>query len=283
MNYNVNQKGESMERLKLGLIVGFQPDIFKVFEKVKSLGIPTCQLSLCAEEAIEKLNPAEVKRCAEEYKVEISCVFVGFKGQIFNLKDGPETVGFIPPQHRERRISLAKEISDMVKEMGVDYLASHVGFIPDDEEEPLYKSFLPDMKDFLTHCKKNNQIFCFETGQELPSTLKRTIEDLKMENTGINLDPANLILYGKANPLDAVEIFGKYVKGMHAKDGIWPDKGEVLGKEVPLGEGMVNFPLLLRRLKKLGYKRPVTIEREIGGEEQIRDVKKGIKFLEPFL
>ena len=184
---------------------------------------------------------------------------------------------------RERRISLAKEISDMVKEMGVDYLASHVGFIPDDEEDPLYKSFLPAMKDFLTHCKKNNQIFCFETGQELPSTLKRTIEDLKMENTGINLDPANLILYGKANPLDAVEIFGKYVKGMHAKDGIWPDKGEVLGKEVPLGEGMVNFPLLLRRLKKLGYKRPVTIEREIGGEEQIRDIKKAIKFLEPFL
>ncbi len=134
------------------------------------------------------------------------------------------------------------------------------------------------MKEFIEKCRKNGQIFCFETGQELPSTLKRTIIDIGLDNTGINLDPANLILYGKANPIDAVEIFGQYVKSIHGKDGLWPNRDECLGKEVPVGQGQVNFPLLLRRLKKAGFNGPVIIEREISGEKQIEDIKKAVEF-----
>jgi L-ribulose-5-phosphate 3-epimerase len=139
------------------------------------------------------------------------------------------------------------------------------------------------MKKVIEKCKENNQIFCFETGQELPSTLKRTIIDIGLDNVGINLDPANLILYGKANPLDAVEIFGEYVKSMHGKDGLWPNRDEYLGREVPIGEGMVNFPVLLRRLKKKGFNGPIIIEREISGERQIEDIKKAINYLTPYL
>jgi len=126
-------------------------------------------------------------------------------------------------------------------------------------------------------------MFCFETGQELPSTLKRTILDLKMDNLGINLDPANLVLYGMANPLDAAEIFGEYVKGLHAKDGLWPNRDEYLGKETALGEGRVRFELLIPRLKKKGFRGPVTIEREISGDRQIEDIKKAMCLLEPYL
>ena len=272
-----------MEKLKLGLIVGLKENIYETFEKVKSFNIPTCQVSILAEEVLGKVNPRKVREIAEEMGIEISCVFFVFKNQFYNLKDGPETIGLVVPKYREERLKLSKEVSDFAKEMGVNYIATHAGFIPDDETDPIYKSFLPVMKDLLEYCKKNNQIFCFETGQELPSTLKRTILDLGMENVGINLDPANLILYGKANPIDAVEIFGEFVKGFHAKDGLWPNRGEILGQEVPVGEGMVNFPLLLRRLKEKGYNRPITIEREISGEKQIEDIKKAIKFLTPLL
>jgi len=271
-----------MEKLKLGLIVGLREDLYEPFAKVKSFGIPTCQVSFLAED-IEKFNPQKVREVSDEFGIEISCVFFVFKNQFYNLKDGPKTMGLVAPEYRKERLKLSKEVSDFVKEMGVNYIATHIGFIPDDENDPVYKSFIPVMKELLVHCKRNNQIFCFETGQELPSTLKRTIIDLGMENVGINLDPANLILYGKANPLDAIEIFGKYVKGMHAKDGLWPNRNEVLGIEVPLGEGMVNFPVLLRRLKKMGYNRPVTIEREISGEKQKEDIKKAIEYLSPYL
>jgi sugar phosphate isomerase/epimerase len=104
-----------------------------------------------------------------------------------------------------------------------------------------------------------------------------------LDNVGVNLDPANLVLYGKANPVDSLDVFGQYVEGMHAKDGLYPTNGRELGKEVPLGEGKVDFPVLIERLKGYGFKGPITIEREISGGQQIIDIRKGIELLTPLL
>ncbi|MCM8765221.1 MAG: sugar phosphate isomerase/epimerase, partial [Candidatus Omnitrophica bacterium] len=241
-----------------------------------------CQMSFVAEN-MPLFDPLKIKMKAAQYGIEIFSVFLLFKGQIFNLKDGPATMGFVAPNFRPERLKLALEFSDFVREMETKYIVSHVGFIPDDEQDPVYRSFIPVMKEFVEKCRSNGQIFCFETGQELPSTLKRTITDIGFDNTGINLDPANLILYGKANPIDAIEIFGRYVKSIHGKDGLWPNRDEYLGKEVPVGEGMVNFPLLLKRLKNLGFEGPIIIEREISGEKQISDIRKAIEFFSKIL
>ena len=274
-----------MDKIKLGLIVGLSTNnnIAASFEKVASLNIPTCQVSCTAEAIVGKLKPEEIRKAADGAGVEISSFFLLFEGQVFNLKDGPVTMGFIPERYRRERLKLAKIYSDMVGAMGVKSITSHVGFIPDDEKDPLYRSFIPVMREFTEYCAKNGQIFCFETGQELPSTLKRTIRDIGTGNIGINLDPANLILYGMANPVDAVEIFGEYVRGFHAKDGLWPNRDEYLGHETPLGKGCVRFDLILSRLKAKGFRGPVTIEREISGKQQIFDIKKAMKLLEPFL
>jgi sugar phosphate isomerase/epimerase len=131
----------------------------------------------------------------------------------------------------------------------------------------------------IDHCRKNGQKFLFETGQETPVTLLRLIEDLGGTDIGVNLDTANLILYGKANPVDALEVLGKYVYDIHAKDGLYPTDGRHLGKEMPLGQGKVDFPRFITRLKELGYDGPITIEREIGGEQQRRDIQEAVKFL----
>ena len=100
-----------------------------------------------------------------------------------------------------------------------------------------------------------------------------------MDNVGVNLDPANLILYGKANPVDALDTIGTYVRDVHAKDGCYPTDGRALGRETALGEGQVNFPALIAKLKTLGYDGPVTVEREIDGEQQIADILKAKKLL----
>jgi sugar phosphate isomerase/epimerase len=171
----------------------------------------------------------------------------------------------------------------MVKEIGIRSITSHIGFIPDEPKDPVYISFIDTMKDLANHLLKNGQTLAFETGQELPSTLKRTILDVGTGNLFVNLDPANLILYGKAYPLDAAEILGEYIRGMHAKDGIWPNRDEKLGHEKPLGEGDVNFPVLMPLVKSKGFRGPITIEREIRGPQQTEDIKKAIKFLEPYL
>ena len=133
------------------------------------------------------------------------------------------------------------------------------------------------------HLKQNGQYLLFETGQETPVTLLRCFETVGMDNLGINLDTANLILYGKANPVDALDVFGKYVRNLHAKDGRYPVNGHDLGEETRLGEGKVDFRALFSRLKELGYDSHVTIEREISGPQQLSDILDAKNYLQAII
>ena len=139
----------------------------------------------------------------------------------------------------------------------------------------------------VAKCKENGQNFLFETGQETPVTLKRAIQDIEKAlgkgNVGINLDPANLLMYGKANPVDALEVFGEYVMGIHGKDGKYPTDGHHLGDEVPLGQGKVNYPAFIAKLKEVGYEGDITIEREIDGDEQKKDIRMAKDLLDKLI
>jgi sugar phosphate isomerase/epimerase len=152
--------------------------------------------------------------------------------------------------------------------------------LPENPSSEEYRAMIPCLRDICEHMKNNGQFFLFETGQETPVTLRRTIEDIGTGNAGVNLDVANLILYGKANPIDALGIIGEYVKNIHAKDGHYPTSGKELGKEVSLGKGAVNFPLLAQKLKAMNYSGDITIEREVSGDEQKRDILEAKKYLE---
>ena len=133
------------------------------------------------------------------------------------------------------------------------------------------------------HCAANGQMFLMETGQETPTTMARAIQDVAQPNLGVGLDTANLILYGKANPVDAVDIIGPHVRSMHAKDGRWPTDPMKLGEEVLIGTGLVDFKSVFTKLQRLGYTGAVTIEREISGPQQIADVKQEKAYLERIL
>ena len=133
------------------------------------------------------------------------------------------------------------------------------------------------------YCKSNGQQFRCETGQETPITLLRAIQDVAMDNLGVNFDVANLILYGKADPAEAADILGPYVQGVHAKDGLYPTDPHKLGREVPIGQGKVRFAEIVAKLKKFGYRNPLTIEREIRGPKQTADILASKGYLEKLL
>ena len=120
-----------------------------------------------------------------------------------------------------------------------------------------------------------------ETGQETPTTMSRAILDVNQPNLGVGLDTANLILYGKANPVDAVDIIGAHVRSVHAKDGMWPTDPMKLGKEVLIGTGRVDILQVFSKLQKLGYQGAITIQRETSGPQQMEDVKHEKLYLEP--
>ena len=158
-------------------------------------------------------------------------------------------------------------------------MATHAGFLPECPSDPQYPGVLDSLRAIAIRCRENGQYFLFETGQETPTTILRVIEDVGTGNLGVNLDPANLLMYGKANPVDSLRIIGKYVRDVHAKDGEYPTCGRELGVEKPLGEGSVNFPALIKGLKECGYDGAITIEREISGEKQLADIKRAIEIL----
>lgn len=273
-----------MSKIKLGVMVYLSKNVNEEFKKVQEMGFATCQLccweeSMFSEEYVELVN-----RASRENNIEVSAFWCGWGGpKVWDFYSGPSTLGLVPQAYRFDRMKTLIKGADFAKSIGVTDVVTHVGFIPETPHDPDYRGVLEAVKFVAEHCRRNGQFFLFETGQETPITLKRLIEDIGLDNLGINLDPANLLLYGKANPVDALDVFGEYVRGVHAKDGEYPTNGKYLGEEKPLGEGRVNFEALIGKLKKLGYKGALTIEREISGENQIKDIQKGKKLLEEII
>jgi L-ribulose-5-phosphate 3-epimerase len=171
----------------------------------------------------------------------------------------------VPLENREARIERLKQGTDFCKAAGIPAVHAHFGFIPEDPKDILYLEFIKTMKPLGEYALKQGIDIYFETGQETPVTLLRAITDIGTGNLFVNYDTANLVMYGKANPLDGLKVIGKYVKALHAKDGTYPVNPNELGKEVPIPGGEVNFPAVISYLKKLGFDGSITIECELAG------------------
>jgi L-ribulose-5-phosphate 3-epimerase len=268
-------------KMRLGVILGISPDPDAAIRRVKELGFPTCQVS---PGAVDGEMAARLRKALDHYGVEASAVVAGGPGpEIYNFYQGPQTIGLVPRATRAARIQRRKDVSDFARKAGIPALMGHCGFIPEDPNDPMYAEAIAAIRECAAYCKNNGQRFNCETGQETPITLVRAIRDVGLDNVGVNFDVANLILYGKANPADAVDILGPYVQGVHAKDGLYPTDPKALGKEVAIGQGKVDFPVILEKLKKLGYTNPVTIEREIRGDKQTADILAAKAYLEKLI
>ena len=183
-------------------------------------------------------------------------------------------------QGAQARVEELKQAALFAKKIGVTDIATHAGFLPENPTDEKYEGVVSALREICAFYKENGINFLFETGQETPVTVLRTIKKIGLDNVFINFDTANLILYGKGNPVDALRVFGKYVRNTHIKDGVFPEgDGMLLGKETPVGEGLADIPTVLKMLKELGYEGAYTIEREITGEEQKRDIAKTAAFL----
>ena len=172
---------------------------------------------------------------------------------------------------------------DFASKIGVSRVATHVGFLPENMNDPKYIDIVSALRHIAWKCKEKNICFLFETGQETPVTLLRVLEEIGTDNVGINMDTANLILYGKANSADAITVFGKYVMDTHIKDGFYPTNGKELGREVKVGDGMANIPEVIKRLKAVNYTGNYIIEREISGDQQTKDIKETLEYLKKIL
>ena len=271
---------------KLGVLISLssKKDVDEEFKKVKDMGFECCQITVWNMELYNDKYAEALRNASEKYNVEISTIWAGWSGlKEWNFTAGPTTLGIVPPAYRMKRTEEIIKGADFAVKVGVPRIATHAGFLPENMNDPEYLAVVACLRYIAKECKARGIDFLFETGQETPITLLRVIEDIGMDNVGINMDTANLILYGKANSADAITVFGKYVKDTHIKDGLYPTNGKALGKEVKVGEGMANIPEVVRRLKEVGYTGNYIIEREISGEQQTKDIADTLVYLRNIL
>ena len=256
------------------------------FRTVRDLGFSACFLSL--DKYIGSFTPAlamQYRDLLNKYQLTATTVeVVGPPPLAWNFTEGPRTIGLVPPKTRAARIDALRQVSDFAYLVGIPQVQTHCGFIPEDPGDPLYSPAVEAIRTVAKHCQGNGQQFLMETGQETPITVLRVLRDVKMPNLGVGLDTANLVLYGKASPVEAIDVLGPYIKSVHAKDGLWPGKDpDQLGEEVLLGKGVVDFRTVFTKLKRLGYTGTISIERETSGAQQIADVRQEKAFLERVL
>ena len=163
-------------------------------------------------------------------------------------------------------------------------IVTHTGFIPDDPAAEAHIGVVDSLKILCTELGERGQSFSFETGEELPLTLNIVMNEISLPNVGVNFDPANLISGGRGNPCDAMELLGSRIFGMHAKDAIPAKFGETGGKQVPIGEGRVDFYNLLKQLFAAGYEGDIFIEHEIKNRpDRDADIRKSKAYLEAMI
>jgi len=264
--------------MQLGLIVWAGENPESVIRKVHDFGFPTCQVGM---DSFEPALVTRLRAALDRDHIQATSLVTGGPGpETWDFYQGPLTIGLVPRPYRDARIARLKQASDFAKRCGIPAVQTHCGFIPENPNNPLYKEAVHAIRTVAAYCRQNGQGFRCETGQETPITLYRAIQDVGLDNVGLNFDAANLILYGKANPVDALDILGPLVRGVHAKDGLYPTNPRQLGHEVPIGQGKVNFPAFIKRLKEVGYRGPLTIEREISGPRQAQDIRASKTYLE---
>ena len=272
--------------MKIGTCVNFTAisEMEGKFATLRNNGFDSCQLLSWHPATWTDENAAVLNTLTEKYGVTISAFWCGWEGPAdWNFYEGQLTLGLVPPEYRQMRIQNLCDGADFAKKLGVTDVITHMGYIPENPYDPNWGGFCIAVRTVARHLKANGQFLLFETGQETPVTMLRCFETVGCDNLGINLDTANVILYGKANPVDALEVFGKYVRNLHAKDGCWPTNGRELGRETAIGQGKVNFNALFAKLHELGYDSWVTIEREIEGGQQLTDILAGRAYLQAII
>ncbi|MCO5236196.1 MAG: sugar phosphate isomerase/epimerase [Chitinophagaceae bacterium] len=272
------KKNKGEDAISLGIIArADNPE--EDLKIVRDLGFPTCQLN------VKEYSPELAKRLRatlEKYYISpVTLICMGPGVYTYNFKEGPSTIGLIPRETRPARIKRLKEGIDFCKAAGIPAVHAHFGFIPENPDDVLYVEFIALMKDLGAYSLKNGIDIYFETGQETPVTLLRAIEDIGTGNLYVNCDLANLVLYGKANPLDGVKMLAKYIRSFHAKDGLYPTDPYKLGKEVLIPNGEVKFPEIIAFLKSINFKGNITLECELSGtnSDYISKTKKYLETL----
>lgn len=280
-----------MYQFPIGAMVdSFRQDTREAIKTAASIGVQGLQMyATTGENAPENLVGQKRKDLLN---------YVKDNGLIFSAICGDLGKAFIYPERNVMLIDASKRIMDLAKELETDVVTTHIGVIPADKTCERYKIMQAAAYELAQYADSVGAHFAIETGPEVAATLRAFLDDLGSTGVAVNLDPANFAMVTKDDPVQAVYTLQKYIVHTHAKDGVnlkpcnpediysemdhgaW-DK-EPAFKEMPLGQGAVDFPKYLKALEEIGYKGFLTIEREVGGNPAA-DIKLAADYLKEII
>jgi sugar phosphate isomerase/epimerase len=272
---------EHVKPMEIGLVVWAEATAEETLQQLAEFGLRVIQIGVPPSLDCATAVP-DWKAALAASPVVITGAVCSYAGEDYSdLASVHESVGFTTERYRAERIARTKEVSKFARELGVGAVSCHIGFIPADRSEPLYAELVDVTRMLCDAIAANEQNFVLETGQESAKVLLGFLADVGRPNLKVNFDPANMILYGSGDPLQALALLQSHVLSVHCKDGRSPVAGSgMLGQECALGKGEVDFPGFLSLLKQINYNGALTIEREEPNRAQrIADVHIAIERL----
>jgi len=258
-------------------------DAYAHFTALRDSGFDGCQLVFKPEVYTDE--DAELIRCAaKDAGIEIFTIFAGFRDSFtkWNIYSDYLDAGINSKKYGPDRVSYLKKTANFACRLGVKEILIHAGFVANNPFSDEYGYMVATLMELAKYCGEIGISILLETGGESPVTLLRLIEDTGLDNLFVNLDTANLIMYGYGNPRDAVYTLGERIRSVHIKDGLPPTTSRELGSEVDFGTGHVDFPRVLSDLIAKGYSGPIIIEREINdgrADEEILRTKSQLELI----
>lgn len=272
--------------MKLGTLLRITDmnSVENAFARLRTYGFEACQI-VYKPERYDTDDALKIKEAAEQNGIDISAQFCGYydSATVWDNYEGFRTSGLNVEPYAKQRLDYVLSAAEFAHAAGISDIVIHAGFLPNDPFSEKYALMLSAVKMICDHCKSMGMNLLLETGGESAVAFLRLVNDTESDNLFINMDPANMLMYGYANPIDFLYTAGKYVRNVHGKDGLPPIDPINLGKETKIGEGRVDFYRMFSELKNLGYDRYIIIEREISGDQQIRDILDAKKYFEDLL
>lgn len=255
-------------------------DPLKAVEKTAELGMKIVQMPMMEAKWYEKEGVARLRETLAQNGVTCTGACAGFVDERYDdIETVTRTVGLTNPKTAPGRVEWTKRVADFAKAIGEPVVTAHVGVVPLDRKSEQYRHLVRATQEVADYCASIGGTFALETGQETAEHQLAFLEDCSRDNLKVNFDCGNMILYGSGKPIEAVEVLRDYIVHTHVKDGRWPTEPGKLGEEAPLGEGEVGIDGYVAKLKDIGYRGPLVIEREAGAD-RIGDIKRAKELLE---
>jgi sugar phosphate isomerase/epimerase len=256
--------------LTVGVFYWISDDAKATVGEIVELGVETCQLAVTGERKLTPELAAAYRKELSKAGLGVATVFAAYEGERYDdIPTVVRTVGFMPRSTRAARELRTRQVIDFGAALGVGSFGCHVGFVPEDRSDPDYVEVRDVVRRIADYAASHGMTFSLETGQEPAALLLQFFRDVDRPNVKINFDPANMILYGSGEPIEAYRLLAAHVVSIHGKDGDWPDPATpgALGTERPLGSGSVNIAKFVRTVRESGFVGTINVESGVHGDE----------------